>query len=181
MRIETKSFILLVLTLICIFFWCKISLATTLTVGYGYDVPVSSWQSDGLECSVVQLEISEEIRYPWYGAFVVSKLSGKLNSPQMIDGKHFSGKVTGTAIFSRVGIEKKLAGWLSIHGFGGFGVLPQVMPEIGDSGIVGHFGGRVEIVWQKWNLGYEWSHISDPLQHGDKGWNIQFLTIGRRF
>ena len=152
-----------------------------ISIGYGQDVPVASWQSDGLECSVVQLEISEEIRYPWYGALVVSKLSGKLNSPQVIDDRYFSGKVTGTAIFSRVGVEKKLAGWLSVHGFGGFGTLLGHLPEIGDSHIVGHFGGRVEIVWEKWNLGYEWSHMSDPLQHGDKGWNIQFLTIGRRF
>jgi len=160
MRIELKTLIILILTLICISVWVK-CFAVELTLGYGQDIPVESWQSDGLECSVSQVEISKQFKSPWYGSVVLDRLRGKLNYPHIVDNKHFSGSVTGL--------------------FGGLGILPRVMPEIGNSGVVGHFGAGIRYDIKRVNIGVEWWHMSDPLNHGDKGWNMQLITIGWRF
>jgi len=107
MRIELKTLIVLILTLTCISIWVKCS-AVELTIGYGQDIPVESWQSDGLECSVSQVEISKQFKSPWYGSVVLDRLMGKLNYPHIVDNKRFSGSVTGLACSWRVGIQKRL-------------------------------------------------------------------------
>ncbi|MCK4648943.1 hypothetical protein KAT51_05410 [bacterium] len=182
MRITERTIILLVILLIVIAFATRCP-AAEISLGYGQDVPITSWQSEGLECSVFQLEISQDVNSWLYGSLIFNRLEGKLNSPQTVDGKHFSGSVVGLASSSRVGLQKILAGQWSIRLFGGFGILPQVLPEIGNSGVVGHFGAKIAYKFfsDSWNIGYEICHMSDPLQHGDKGWNWQMLTLGWRF
>lgn len=152
-----------------------------ISVGYGQDVPVASWQSEGLKCSVLQVKISQNVNSWLYGSLVLDRLEGKLDFPQAIDGKHFSGTINGLALSSRLGIQKYLNRQICVRLFGGLGILPQAMPEIGNSGIVGHFGVGVKYITTNWQIGYKIAHMSDPLRHGDKGWNWQLLTIGWRF
>lgn len=177
----------IVLLLAIIFFFIALIGLTTqchgteISLGYGQDVSVESWQSEGLKCSVIQVEISESVNSWLYGSLIIAQMHGQLTKAQNIDGQSFDRSTKAMMLTSRLGINKNLADWLSIQGFGGFGLKSGQLPEIGDSGIVGHFGVSVSYVRHKWKIGYEWMHMSDPLQHGDKGWNIQFLTIGRRF
>lgn len=151
------------------------------TLGIGQDVPVDSWQSEGLRCSVIQVEVSKQFKSPWYGSIVFDVLWGKLNSPQVIDGTYFSGSVSGLAVSARLGIQKRIVSSLYGKLFGGFGVLSAHLPEIGDSGMVGHFGAGLKYNMAKFTLGYEIVHFSDPLQSGDKGWNFQIISIGYQF
>lgn len=153
MGIESKALIVLVLTLICISFCVKKTLATTLAVGYGIDIPVSSWQSEGLQCSVIQIELFNEFKSPWYGSVILDKMQGKVNSSTQ----------NGIAMSARLGIQKRLFCRTLVSLFGGFGALLACLPEIGDSGIVGHFGAKVKYGMANWELGYEIVHFSDPL------------------
>ena len=173
MKIETKSFMLLVLTLICITFCAKTSLATTLSVGYGQVIP----KTEGLKGYVFQVELSEEFKSPWYGSVVLDGMHAKVNPSFDVDGDSAS----AIAISSRVTIEKRLFG--STYGslFGGFGVITDQLPEFGDSGMVAHFGAKIKIVTTYLDVGVETWHMSDPLRHGDAGWEVCFLTLTRRF
>ena len=167
-----------------IFIWLLLSFPChgyEISLGYGQDVPVSSWQSEGLECSVFQVEISQDVNSWLYGSLIISQMHGQLTKAQSIDGRSFDRSTKAIMLTSRLGVNKNLVDWFSIQFFGGFGLKTGQLPEIGDSGIVGHFGAGVKYVTTNWEVGYEWMHMSDPLQSGDKGWNIQFLTIGRRF
>jgi len=50
-------------------------------------------------------------------------------------------------------------------------------PEFGDSGIIGHFGLSLGYNLGPYEVGYGLSHWSDPLRHGDKGHNFQYLSM----
>jgi len=181
METNLRAFVVLCITILCLLFWVNQCESIEVSIGHGINVPVESWQSDGLQCQVSQLKLSHEFKSPWYGVLVLDKFKGKINPPHSIDGKYFSGMYTGVGISARVTIQKCLFGNMYSNLFGGLGLLPKQMPEIGNSGMIGHFGAGVKYCWKKWRIGYEWIHTSDPLQHGDKGWNVQLLTFGYRF
>ena len=157
----------------------RLSYAVDVSVGYGHGIKI--WQDEGVKCTVVQLAVSDEIRHPWYGSVVVIDMQGELDAPQVIDGKYFSGRSDGMAITSRVEGRWKLYKNVVGRLFGGFGILIGELPEIGDSGIIGHFGARISYSIGQWEVGYEAWHLSDPLQHGDSGWETQLVVISLSF
>jgi len=89
---------------------------------------------------------------------------------------HTKALVTGLACSWRVGIQKRLFGHTYGSLFGGLGILPRVMPEIGNSGVVGHFGAGIRYDIKRVNIGVEWWHMSDPLNHGARRQRLEYAV-----
>jgi len=170
------KFAIVLAVLVCLLI-IRSSYGAEISIGYGYDAPVESWKTDNLECEVVQLEVSEYMRYPWYGSVLVIGMQGEANPDSAWFEHEFRDSMV---IISRVGrkwqLYKNIVGRL----FGGFGVLIGRLPEIGSSGIVGHFGGRLSYIIGQFEVGYEFWHLSDPFQT-DSGWEIQLLVVSLNF
>jgi len=149
------------------------------SIGYGNGIKI--WHDEGVKYTVAQLTVSDEIRHPWYGSVVVIGMQCELDTPRVIDDSPFSYWSNGMVITSRVEGRWKLYKNIVGRLFGGFGILIGELPEIGDSGIIGHFGVRISYSIGQWEVGYEAWHLSDPLTHGDSGWEAQLLVVSRSF
>ena len=181
MKTSIKISFMLLMSIILSLIYVYICMGTEISLGLGQDLPVERLQSDGLRCSIAQIEISRDFKSPWYGSLIVARMHGQLKSAGIIDGNHFEKSTTSPMLAFRLGVNKKLIGQFSGRFFGGFGYLPKDLPEIGDSYVVGHFGGQVTYNIGRWGIGYQAYHVSDPCRHGDHGWNLWLLTIGREF
>lgn len=138
-----------------------------LSIGYGTIIP----KTEGLDGYVYQVEVAEQLRGPWFGSIVLDALQGNVHHPS-VDGA----SADAIAISSRVSLHKQF-GNISSAVFGGFGFVSNQLPEFGDSGVVAHFGARLNISVSILDIGLEVWHMSDPLRHGDAGWEMALMTM----
>lgn len=172
----------ILLILSALFLISSNSLADTrFSISYCPEIRYESWQSPQKDCWATELELTETYsKHIYYGLSFMYLASQITDDGHYIDSVWFEGDYRGIALSGRLGL-RKYVGRFFCELYGGLGIMePNIQPEIGDSGFVGHFGINLGVnFYQDWFVSYGLLHMSDPFRDNDKGWNFQVLKVGR--
>ena len=150
------------------------------SIGYGTQINWNpSWCSEATTHEVMEIEARVGVG-PWTFGVVGQRLRSSVWPSHIVDGEWYEGSDTTSALHFRLGLQGS-KGILIGRLFGGFGVHSGQQVELGDSGVLGHFGAGVGIEWGRAKLWYSLTHMSDPLRHHDFGWNYQMISIQFNF
>ena len=183
---RTRNFMLyghIFLAIIMVFVLCNISQAVEINLSYGENIHwLNSTKNTGLESKMLELEIRKPVKR-WLKLGVVGTMiqSNKFAKPYNIDGKSYSNGTYTTVIFSgRFTAHKSFLNIMFTELYVGLGLNTQNhYPEFGDSGVISDAGVNIGVkLTNSCTIKYGLSHWSDPLQHGDKGHNFQYISIG---
>jgi len=135
------------------------------SLGYGKQMDwLSSSCPQGKTHSIAEIEFQADEPKPWTFSFV---------------GQYLQDDGTSGALHIRLGLKQVLWSRLVVRLFGGFGLHSGIQPEIGKSQVLGHFGAGVGLrIGHAAVVSYSITHMSDPLQRSDFGWNYQLISIG---
>jgi len=129
------------------------------SIGYGTQINWNpDWCSEDMYHEVVEVELHTDPN-PWTFGIVGQRLQAFVCPGHIVDGEWYEGTSTTSALHLRLGLQGS-KGILTGRLFGGFGAHSGRQAEIGDSGVLGHFGAEVGIELGRVSLSYSLTHMS---------------------
>jgi len=152
-------------------------------ISYGINVWNPSWCSPGVKTHALELEVKMPVK-KWVNlnwldiGIVANKIWSDTSPGHIIDDVYFNGQNTSLILALRLTARKMISDTMFLEGYGSLGWMnPKEHPELGDSGMLGNWGGNIGYDFGNWSLLYGAGHWSDPLRGRDKGHNLQYLKI----
>ena len=161
----------------------RICQARDISLSYGENIVW--WQnmnSKGVKVKTMEVEIKDKWTEHLDICIVGNNIQSYIKEGHIIDGRYFEGKDKTFIVSGRLSAHKEYKNLLG-RVYGGIGFNTENhFPGFGDSGIISHFGIAIGVRLDNiCTLEYGLSHWSDPLRHGDRGHNFQYIGLSVRF